>query len=162
MIYRYKSPVDGRMRQTKIGEWPAMSISSAISAWEKLHAARIEGADAATAKKEAATTARLAVLAARERASSSALTVSRLCELYFAGRIEDHRKEKGAAEVRRIFATMLEDFGELPVEAVTRSLAFDLLEILPSRPGPMRQATRRIGRGMGLRARFREDPADRA
>ena len=28
-IYRYKSPLDGRMRQTKIGEWPAISLAAA-------------------------------------------------------------------------------------------------------------------------------------
>jgi hypothetical protein len=33
-IYRYKSPVDRRMRQTAIGHWPAMSFPAAIVAWE--------------------------------------------------------------------------------------------------------------------------------
>jgi len=28
--YRFKSPVDGRMRQQKLGEWPAMSYAAAI------------------------------------------------------------------------------------------------------------------------------------
>ena len=29
--YRYKSPVDGRMRQIKIGRWPAMSVHAAAA-----------------------------------------------------------------------------------------------------------------------------------
>ena len=33
--YRYKSPVDDRMRQVKLGEWPAMAFAAAIAAWEK-------------------------------------------------------------------------------------------------------------------------------
>ncbi len=33
--YRYKSPVDSRMRQVKLGEWPAMSFANAIAAWEE-------------------------------------------------------------------------------------------------------------------------------
>lgn len=28
--YRFKSPVDGRMRQQKLGEWPAVSYAAAI------------------------------------------------------------------------------------------------------------------------------------
>ncbi len=36
--YRYKSPVDGRMRQVKIGRWPAMSFPAVIVAWEGLRA----------------------------------------------------------------------------------------------------------------------------
>lgn len=38
--YRYKSPVDNRMRQVKLGEWPAMSFAGAIAAWEKSRVAR--------------------------------------------------------------------------------------------------------------------------
>lgn len=135
-IYRYKSPVDGRMRQAKIGEWPAMSISSAVSAWEKLreklHNARLEGVDAAAAKKDAATNARVASLAARQRAATSVLTVSRLCNLYFAGRIQGHRKEKGAAEVQRIFATMPGNLGDLPVEEVEYSTTSSSRTVAPS------------------------------
>ena len=32
-IYRYKSPIDGRMRQIKIGRWPAMSLHAAAAEW---------------------------------------------------------------------------------------------------------------------------------
>ncbi|MDD1611791.1 MAG: Arm DNA-binding domain-containing protein, partial [Methylococcaceae bacterium] len=35
-IYRYKSPVDGRMRQIAIGRWPTLSFPAAIVAWESL------------------------------------------------------------------------------------------------------------------------------
>jgi hypothetical protein len=131
-IYRYKSPVDGRMRQAKIGEWPAMSISSAVSAWEKLHNARLEGVDAAAAKKDAAANARVASLVARQRAATSVLTVSRLRNLYFAGRIQGHRKEKGAAEAQRIFATMPGNLGDLPVEEVEYSTTSSSRTVAPS------------------------------
>lgn len=127
-LYRYKSPVDGKMRQAKIGEWPAVSVSAAIAAWEKLRKARDSGVDAATEKRQAAAEARAAAQEKRHSAKEVKLTVSRLCQDYHAGRIEGVRKPKGAAEVRRIFDTMLGDFGNLPVEAVTRSSAFNLLE----------------------------------
>ncbi len=51
-IYRYKSPVDGRMKQTKIGRWPAMSLHAAVAEWEKLRAERDQGADPAREAKE--------------------------------------------------------------------------------------------------------------
>lgn len=52
-IYRYKSPVDGRMRQIKIGEWPALSIAAAAVEWERLKQARNAGNDPALAKRQA-------------------------------------------------------------------------------------------------------------
>jgi len=36
--YRFASPVDGRMRQQKLGDWPAMSYAAAIE-WHCLNAA---------------------------------------------------------------------------------------------------------------------------
>ena len=35
-IYRYKSPLDGKMRQVTLGAWPAMSFPAAIVEWERL------------------------------------------------------------------------------------------------------------------------------
>jgi hypothetical protein len=34
--YRYKSPLDGRMRQVRVGGWPGMSAAAAVVEWEKL------------------------------------------------------------------------------------------------------------------------------
>lgn len=123
-IYRYKSPVDGLMRQTKIGEWPAMSPARAMSLWEGLREARGDGGDPAMEKRRARKQAREAKVQARE----AAYTVRVVCEDYLTGHIERNRKGKGAAEVRRMFDTMLGDFGDLSASTVTRSQAFDLLE----------------------------------
>jgi integrase len=127
-VYRYKSPVDGKMRQSKIGEWPAMSVSAAIAEWEKLRIARGTGIDPAAVKKQAAADVRAAADEKRARAKAEKLTVRRLAQDYYEGRIVHSRKEKGAAEVLRIFNTMLGEFGDLPVTDVTRSSAFSLLE----------------------------------
>jgi hypothetical protein len=51
-VYRYKSPNDGRMRQQKIGRWPAVSAPWTIAEWEKLREAREAGADPSLAKRE--------------------------------------------------------------------------------------------------------------
>jgi hypothetical protein len=41
-------PLDGGMRQKKIGNWPAMSAPAAIAAWEKLREVRLGGTDPVT------------------------------------------------------------------------------------------------------------------
>ncbi len=127
-VYRYKSPVDGKMRQVKIGEWPALSISAAVVEWERLRTARAGGIDPSAEKKKVLAETRAAAAVQRAATSPDRLTVRRLCEYYQAGRIDGHRKEKGANEVRRIFATMLGEFGDLTPDQVTRSAAFNLLE----------------------------------
>jgi hypothetical protein len=50
-IYRYKSPVDGKMRQVKIGDWPAISINAAKAEWEKLRDQRARGDDPAAERR---------------------------------------------------------------------------------------------------------------
>ena len=50
---RYKSPVDGRMRQIKIGSWPAMAIHPAIVTWEALRDGRAAGGGPALEGKAA-------------------------------------------------------------------------------------------------------------
>lgn len=32
--YRYRSPLDQKLRQVKIGTWPVMSVHAAVVAWE--------------------------------------------------------------------------------------------------------------------------------
>lgn len=92
-IYRYKSPVDGRMRQVKIGEWPAMSVNVAKAEWEKLRQQRTHGQDPAAERR--ALRAREAEEKAAFRASSArSLTVRSLVGLYMAGHVELNRKRK--------------------------------------------------------------------
>lgn len=126
--YRFKSPTDGRMRQIKLGRWPAMSLHAAVAEWERLRAARDAGEDPALAVRQA----REAERAGRARASSvrsqTGYTVARLCEDYYEGYIRRSRAPKGATEVRRMFATMLGELGERPAVEVTRADAFGLIE----------------------------------
>jgi integrase len=123
--YRYKSPVDGRMRQVKLGEWPAMSCPAAIVAWEDLRRAREAGDDPALARR--ATRAQTRATMARAR-SDSVLTVGRVAEAYLVGHVERNRKPKGAAEIRRMFGQMLGPDADLPAATYTRSQAFALIE----------------------------------
>ncbi|QUN29509.1 integrase family protein [Cupriavidus sp. KK10] len=124
-IYRYKSPVDGRMKQTKIGAWPAMSPAAAIVEWEKLRAARDSGRDVAAEKRTARTNARAVENGSLPHAGP--YTVRRLCADYLVGHVERNRALKGAKEIRRMFDTMLAPIAGMLPEEVTRAIAFDLL-----------------------------------
>ena len=124
--YRYKSPVDGRMRQKKLGRWPAMSFAAAVVEWENLRQKRDAGLDVAVEAKQERQAAQIAAAAAREKAKG-ALTVSDACDLYYAGHIKHHRAEKGQIEIHRIFRTMLGDLATKPAEGVTRADAFALI-----------------------------------
>lgn len=127
-IYRYRSRVDGRLRQLKLGEWPATTFAAAAGEWERQRSALASGDDPAAAKREAR---RAAIEAARRAAAekkAAAYTVRRVCDEYLAGHVAAARKEKGAAEVARMLATMLGDLAERPVATITRADAFGLLE----------------------------------
>lgn len=127
-IYRYKSPIDNRMRQTKIGEWPAMSLAAATVEWERLRSERSAGVDLAEGKRAVRDQARAATAEERERKQMAALTVRRVCDGYVAGHLERNRGSKGVKEVTRMFETMLGEFGDAPAATITRSQAFDLIE----------------------------------
>ncbi|MBB2918105.1 tyrosine-type recombinase/integrase [Cupriavidus alkaliphilus] len=131
-IYRYKSPLDGRMKQTKIGAWPAMSPAAAIVEWEKLRAARDAGCDVAAEKRAARSLAQAVKEGSLPQAGP--YTVRRLCEDYLVGHVERNRALKGAKEVRRMFNTMLGDLAAARPETITRAQAFDLLNSHASIP----------------------------
>ncbi|MGU7817064.1 tyrosine-type recombinase/integrase [Burkholderia sp. AW49-1] len=124
--YRYKSPIDGRMRQVKLGEWPAMSFAAAISAWEQNRIKRDSGTElSARHRKRAETTA---------RRSPTSYTVRELCRDYLEGHVEVNRKTKGALEVARIFKAMLGPIADASAATITRAQAFDFLESYRSTP----------------------------
>ncbi|WP_244131721.1 integrase arm-type DNA-binding domain-containing protein [Burkholderia multivorans] len=117
-IYRYKSPVDGRMRQIKIGEWPALSIAAAAVEWERLRDERNAGNDPALKKRQAHGSVGVMVQ------QGDSPTVREICAAYLKGHIDVNRGVKGATEVARMFRTMIEDIADLPVAEVTRERAF--------------------------------------
>ena len=127
-IYRYKSTVDGRMRQAAIGHWPAMSFPAAIVAWEQLKSHRDKGGDPALESKQKRQDRQAAVEQRRVAAEKTAYTVRLLCDDYLEGHIKRHRAPKGAKEIERMFNTMLGATGDLPAVDVTRAVAFDLIQ----------------------------------
>ncbi|WP_084515484.1 Arm DNA-binding domain-containing protein [Burkholderia sp. WSM2230] len=106
--YRFKSPVDGRMRQRKLGEWPAMSYASAIAKWQDIRARRDAGEDPALTRRASN---RHEVALTRE-----SYTVQELCEDFLTGHIERHRDSVGAARSRRRLTTRIAPIARLPAE----------------------------------------------
>ncbi|MFT4437446.1 tyrosine-type recombinase/integrase [Caballeronia sp. 15715] len=124
--YRYKSPVDSRMRQVKLGEWPAMSFAGAIAAWEKSRVARDSGAELSALRRKKKNDDACP--------SPHEYTVRKLCGDYLQGYVEVNRKTKGAVEVARMFKAMLGPIADMHAATVTRAQAFDLLESYRSTP----------------------------
>lgn len=118
-IYRYKSPVDGRMRQVKIGRWPALSAAGAAAAWQALRAERDAGADPAVDRRQARRDA--------VQATASLASVGALLDAYLTGPVQ-RRAAKGQAEMRRQFDAVPAAVRELEPAQVTRKVAYDLIE----------------------------------
>lgn len=141
-IYRYKSPVDGKMRQVKIGAWPAVSINAAKAEWEKLRDQRARGEDPAAERRAKRARESEEKEAARAKAGK-APTVRALVDFYLTGHVERKRKQKGIDETRRtlnyaLCATCPEEwpgeFGDLDATCVTRARAFALLHTFIETP----------------------------
>lgn len=116
--YRYKSPVDGRMKQTKLGEWPAMTYASAIAAWESARTTRGSGVDISAEKR-------------RKRQGETEVkpyTVRALCEDYIAGHLERHRGPTASTNARRLIRSGIKPIADLSPDCITRQQAFKLID----------------------------------
>ena len=128
-IYRYKAPGTELMKQVKLGVWPTMSFPAAAAEWERLRAMRDSGTDPGAERWERKAEEKRVRRQAVERRQDKAYTVRKVCGEYLVGHVKRHRKAKGAAEVERMFATMLDLIGETPAAGLTRAQAFDQLEV---------------------------------
>ncbi|WP_197491542.1 integrase arm-type DNA-binding domain-containing protein [Methylomonas methanica] len=127
-FYRYRSTVDGRLRQVSIGHWPSMSFPAAIVAWEALKNQRDSGSDPALAAKQAKLEAKALLNKQETEKTENAYTVSVLCDEYLAGHVCRHRAKKGSTEITRMFNTMLGDIADLSSTEITRAMAFNLIQ----------------------------------
>lgn len=116
------------MRQTAIGRWPSMSFPAAIVSWEQLKADRDRGIDSALKAKEQRKNKLDEAEQKRIVKAENAYTVRKLCDDFIEGYARLHRAPKGAAEIERMFNTMLGSVGDLPAATLTRSVAFDLIQ----------------------------------
>lgn len=129
--YRYKSVVDGRMKQVAIGQWPGVSVQSAASQWLALRDQRDAGADPVTERKAARR-------AAQAQASPPTVyTVRQLVDDYLHGHIDDHRKAPGVLAARRALHKLFDEspaFADKPAAAIKRADAFDVLDARKATP----------------------------
>lgn len=124
--YRYRAPTDGKLRQVRLGHWPAMGLPAALAAWERMRTERIAGADPAADKR-----------AKRRQAASAAAvetyTVRRACDEYLA----DYRAGvtlKTYTEAERLLAGELGAIEARPASSITRADAYDLVRGMAGRP----------------------------
>jgi integrase len=124
--YRYRSPVDGRMRQIRLGHWPAMGLPAALAAWERVQASRLAGNDPALDKRqerrETATTARVDRYTVRQ-------AIREYLEAY-----EGSVTRKTFAEVRRQLEVDAAPILDRPAASITRADAFGLIDGMRDRP----------------------------
>jgi integrase len=140
-IYRYKSPADDRMRQVKLGEWPAMSAPAAIAKWEAARIARSGGQDMAAEKRAA----RHRVRAEKARAKEDDYLVKHLVQDYLSNHIDIHRKPAGRKEVRRLLEAHLGAIDDRPAALVLRSEAFKVIEGMAGTPVLAAQVRQEMG-----------------
>lgn len=132
-VYRFKSPTDGRMRQVRLGQWPAMSVAAAVVAWEGVRQARLAGADPALERRQARQAAAQQAAGAKVTRCRQAFTVRRLADEYLA-RYQGTVAPRTHAELERLLARELDAVADLPAAEVTRSQAFDLIDAMRGRP----------------------------
>lgn len=125
-VYRYKSPVDGRMRQVKIGLWPQMTWQSAWAEWETLRAARDAGQDPAAERRAKRAQVLEKQAAAIEVQRQDRYTVAKLCKDYVE-HLKTRRSEKSWREVDQRFNRLLGDAATMPAGRVGRREAFNLI-----------------------------------
>lgn len=125
-IYRYRSPVDGRMRQVRLGRWPSMGWPAALGAWERVRAERDAGRDPAQMKR-----ASRAHAAAED--ASRAYTVRKACDDYLTAYARGVTP-KTYAEAARILASDLGAIEGRPAASITRADAFALIDERSAHP----------------------------
>ena len=125
-IYRYRSPVDGRMRQLKLGRWPTLGFPAALAAWHRVKAERDAGGDPAAERRE-----RRHAAVSKER--SGRLTVARVRQEFLAAYAENVAP-KTYTEAIRLLERGLAPLDEREAASITRADAFDLLDAMRDRP----------------------------
>lgn len=118
-VYRYK--VGDKMKQARLGHWPAVPVQAAAAQWQAMRDAREAGQDpkALVRRKVAA-----------PKPTPATYTVAALVADYIAGHLPN-RSEASAEAARRALLRLLDEDGELaslPAESVNRARAFAAIE----------------------------------
>ena len=139
-VYRYKSPLDSRMRQISIGSWPQLGLPQAMAAWGELRSQREAGADLAIEKR-----ATRQQQQAHEAQHPRSYLVKHLVQDYLTHHIEPRRKPKGAAEVRRLLERYISSIENLTAHKLQRRQAYVALEAIQHTPVLASQVRQEMG-----------------
>ncbi|MEO3714042.1 tyrosine-type recombinase/integrase [Roseateles flavus] len=137
--YRYKSPINGLMKQLKLGAWPEMGLAQAFAAWGDAKAVRDAGRCPASEKRLARATEK-----APEKAEQ-VLTVKRLLYAYIDRKLEGNITRKHLVEARSVAENQLGDLADVPAAGVTRAQAYDLIDAKRSFPVAAANLRRLLG-----------------
>lgn len=138
-IYRYQIPLVDRMRQIKLGQWPAMPASSAAARWQELKALRDSGIDPAQKKKEM-----------RQSQTAGVYTVAHAVADYVAGHLRVNRKAAGAHAAAARLNRAIEPLEKLPAASLTRRTAFDLIAGMADTPVAAKSVRNEMGAAWDL------------
>ena len=138
-IYRYRSQVDGRIRQIKIGQWPAMPAAAAATQWQALKDKRDAGQDPSLAKKER-----------RAVAAQGVYTVADMVDDYYTGHLLVNRKPNGANAVHARLLAAIEPMAQAAAASITRKQAFDLVEAWADKPVAAKSVRNEMGAATAL------------
>jgi integrase len=127
--YRYRSPIDGRLRQIKLGNWPATPWTKAVTRWDELRHARNDGTDPQLERRRKRTEAREKHAAELVLKKRRRVTVEAVVRFYLEERIpKDCKTQKARDEARRLFERRVFDaIGDKPAHTFDRSDAADFL-----------------------------------
>lgn len=118
-VYRYK--VGDKMKQARLGHWPAVPVQAAAAQWQAMRDARENGGDPkAMVRRKVAS----------PKPTPAAYTVSALVDDYITGHLP-HRSEASAEAAKRALLRLLDedaDLASLPAESVNRARAFAVIE----------------------------------
>lgn len=125
-IYRFRSPVDQKLRQIKIGGWPSMPAPDAAAKWIELRDKREAGTDPVQEKE-------------RERALAVApmlkpYTLGQMVEDYAHGYLKSNRQARGARAVGQRLRNAIAPHADVLAVDTSRQVVFALIEQLIDRP----------------------------
>lgn len=135
--YRYKDDA-GRMKQQRLGRWPAVPVQEAVRLWGELRDQRAQGVDPVAQRKAQ----RL------QRAVVRVETCRDLLEDFIGGFLLTERKPEGAAAARSMLLALLDEepaFARARPADVGRDVAFRLLDARRNFPAKAKKLRSLLG-----------------
>lgn len=139
-FYRYRSPIDGAVRQVRIGPFGAVTLAKAREAVEKFRVGRSDGVDPQLTRRGQ----RAEVRRAHAEAKRAVHTLADAADRYLVNYVERNRSAKASAEVRRMFERdVLPVLGARPIAELQRAEIVALVRDIADRAPHVAQDARR-------------------